>query len=54
MEKTRILENMHDVAAMQAAGLITVIPAMDGKNAVNCPFFEPSIVFEHQGKLSSG
>src|ERR687891_1225209 len=52
--KARILENMHDVAAMQAAGLITVIPAMGGKHVVNCPFFEPSTVFEHQGKLSSG
>ena len=52
--KARILENMHDVAAMQAAGLITVVPAMGGKHVVNCPFFEPSTVFEHQGKLSSG
>ena len=52
--KARILENMHDVAAMQAAGLITIIPAMGGKHVVNCPFFEPSTVFEHQGKLSSG
>jgi hypothetical protein len=52
--KARILENIHDVAAMQAAGLITVIPAMGGKHVVNCPFFEPSTVFEHQGKLPSG
>lgn len=52
--KARILENMHDVAAMQSAGLITVVPAMGGKHVVNCPFFEPSTVFEHQGKLSSG
>jgi hypothetical protein len=52
--KARILENMHDVAAMQAAGLITVVPAMGGKHVVNCPFFEPSTVFEHQSKLSSG
>src|SRR5215203_2029851 len=49
--KARILENMHDVAAMQAAGLITVVPAMGGKHVVNCPFFEPSTVFEHQSKL---
>ena len=52
--QARILENMHDVAAMQAAGLITVVPAMGGKHVVNCPFFEPSTVFEHQIKLSSG
>src|SRR5919108_4905286 len=50
--KARILENIHDVAAMQAAGLITVVPAMGGKHVVNCPFFEPSTVFEHQSKLS--
>src|SRR5918999_3080640 len=52
--QARILENVHDVAAMQAAGLITVVPAMGGKHVVNCPFFEPSTVFEHQSKLSSG
>jgi len=52
--KARILENMHDIAAMQEAGLITVVPAMEGKHVVNCPFFEPSTVFEHQSKLSSG
>jgi hypothetical protein len=52
--KARILENMHDVAAMQEAGLITVVPAMEGKHVVNCPFFEPSTVFEHQSKLLSG
>jgi hypothetical protein len=51
--KARILENIHDVAAMQAAGLITVVPAMGGKHVVNCPFFEPSTVFEHQIELSS-
>jgi hypothetical protein len=39
---------------MQASGLITVVPAMGGKHIVNCPFFEPSTVFEHQGKLLSG
>ena len=48
--KARILENIHDVTAMQKAGLITVVPAMEGKHVVNCPFFEPSTVFEHQSK----
>ena len=52
--KARILENMHDVAAMQEAGLITVVPAMGGKHVVNCPFFEPSTIFEHQSKPLSG
>jgi hypothetical protein len=51
--KARILENMHDVAAIQEAGLITVVPAMSGKHVVNCPFFEPTTVFEHQGKLAA-
>ena len=51
--KARILENIHDVAAMQKAGLITVVPAMEGKHVVNCPFFEPSTVFEHQSKSTS-
>lgn len=51
--KARILENIHDVAAMQEAGLITVVPAMEGKHVVNCPFFEPSTVFEHQSKSTS-
>jgi type II secretory pathway pseudopilin PulG len=51
--KARILENIHDVAAMQKAGLITVVPAMGGKHVVNCPFFEPSTVFEHQSKSTS-
>jgi hypothetical protein len=32
---------------MQEAGLITVVPAMEGKHVVNCPFFEPSTVFEN-------
>jgi hypothetical protein len=54
LSKARILENIHDVAAMQEAGLITVVPAMGGKHVVNCPFFEASTVFEHQGKLPSG
>jgi hypothetical protein len=45
-----VKEISHHVAAMQQAGLITVVPAMGGKHVVNCPFFEPSTVFEHQSK----
>jgi hypothetical protein len=51
--KARILENIHDVTAMQKAGLIIVVPAMGGKHVVNCPFFEPSTIFEHQSKSTS-
>jgi hypothetical protein len=33
---------------MQQAGMITIVPAHGGMHAVNCPFFDPSTVFEHQ------
>jgi hypothetical protein len=52
--QARVLETVSDIAAMQQAGLITVTPAMEGKHVVNCPFFEPSTVFEHQSKPLSG
>jgi hypothetical protein len=51
--QARVLETLDDIAAMQQAGLITITPAMDGKHVVNCPFFEPSTVFEHQSKSTS-
>jgi hypothetical protein len=50
--QARVLETLDDIAAMQQAGLITITPAMNGKHVVNCPFFEPSTVFEHQSKSS--
>jgi hypothetical protein len=51
--QARILETVDDIAAMQQAGLITITPAMDGKHVVNCPFFEPSTISEHQSKSTS-
>jgi hypothetical protein len=51
--QARVLETLDDIAAMQQAGLITITPAMNGKHVVNCPFFEPSTVFEHQSKSTS-
>jgi hypothetical protein len=48
--QARVLETLDDIAAMQQAGLITITPAMEGKHVVNCPFFDPSTVFEHQSK----
>lgn len=51
--QARVLETLDDIAAMQQAGLITITPAMDGKHVVNCAFFEPSTVFEHQSKSTS-
>ena len=49
--QARLLETVSDIAAMQQAGLITVTPAMDGKHIVNCPFFNPETVFEHQSQM---
>ena len=53
--KARVLEIVNDITAMAQAGIISVTPAMNGTHVVNCPFFEPSTVFEHQSKpISSG
>jgi hypothetical protein len=51
--QARILETVQDIAASQQAAMITITPAMDGKHVVNCPFFEPSTIFEHQSKSAS-
>jgi hypothetical protein len=51
--QARVLETLDDIGAVQQAGLITITPAMDGKHVVNCPFFEPSTVFEHQSKSTT-
>jgi hypothetical protein len=48
--KARVLETVNDITAMAQAGIIAVTPAMNGTHVVNCPFFEPSTVFEHQSK----
>lgn len=48
--KAHILETLSDITAMQQAGMLTVIPAFEGKHVVNCPFFDPSTVLQHQSK----
>jgi hypothetical protein len=48
--KARVLETLDDMVAAQKVGMITTTPAMGGKHVVNCPFFEPSTVFEHENK----
>ena len=52
--KARVLETVNDIAAMAQAGMISITPAMNGTHVVNCPFFEPSTIFEHQSKPTTG
>ncbi len=49
--QARILETMGDIVSLQQAGLITVKPAMNGTNVVNCPFFDTETVFQHKSKV---
>jgi hypothetical protein len=48
--QARVLENMQDVNAMLTNGSITLMPAMEGKHVVNCPFFDVETVMEHMSK----
>ena len=48
--EARVLETVNDITAMAQAGMISITPAMNGTHVVNCPFFEPSTIFEHQSK----
>jgi hypothetical protein len=48
--KARLLETVNDINVMAQTGIISITPAMNGIHIVNCPFFEPSTVFEHQSK----
>jgi hypothetical protein len=48
--EARVLETVKDITAMAQAGMISITPAMNGTHVVNCPFFDPSTVFEHQSK----
>jgi hypothetical protein len=52
--KAKVLETVNDITAMAKAGMISITPAMNGTHVVNCPFFEPSTVFEHQSKPAIG
>jgi hypothetical protein len=51
--EARVLETVKDITAMAQAGMISITPAMNGTHVVNCPFFDPSTVFEHQSKPTS-
>ena len=51
--QARVLETVNDITAMAQAGMISITPAMNGTHVVNCPFFEPSTVFEHQSNPST-
>lgn len=46
--QAKVLENQKDINTMLQEGLITLIPAMEGRHIVNCPFFDVETVFEHQ------
>ena len=52
--KARVLETVNDITAMAQAGMISITPAVNGTHVVNCPFFDPSTVFEHQSKPNTG
>jgi hypothetical protein len=46
--QAKILENQNDINMMLQRGLITLMPAMEGRHVVNCPFFDEETIFEHQ------
>jgi hypothetical protein len=49
-QQARVVQTMSDLHQMIKAGLIQIIPALEGKHIVNCPFFDQSTVlkFRHQ------
>jgi hypothetical protein len=46
--QARVLENLNDINMMLQKGLITLMPAMEGRHIVNCPFFDLETISEHQ------
>lgn len=48
--QVRVLQTLSDIAIMQSSGVIGVMPAMDGKHVVNCPFFDEETVLKHKSK----
>jgi hypothetical protein len=46
--QARVLENLNDINMMLQKGLITLMPAMEGRHIVNCPFFDAETITEHQ------
>ena len=51
--KATVLETLDDVISMQKSGMLTIIPAMEGKHIVNCPFFDQSTIVEHMSSKYS-
>jgi hypothetical protein len=48
--QARVLQTLSDIATMQSSGAIEIVPAMDGKHVVNCPFFDEETVLKHKSK----
>jgi hypothetical protein len=48
--QARVLQTLSDIAIMQSSGAIKIMPAMDGKHVVNCPFFDEETVLKHKSK----
>jgi hypothetical protein len=45
--QARVLENQNDINMMLQRGLITLMPAMEGRHVVNCPFFDEETISDH-------
>lgn len=48
--QARVLQTLSDIATLQSSGAIGIMPAMDGKHVVNCPFFDEETVLKHKNK----
>ncbi len=46
--KARVLETLNDLSQAQQAGLIKIMPVLQGKHIVNCPFFDQETVLKHK------
>jgi hypothetical protein len=46
--QAKVLQNLDDINMMLQRGLITLMPAMEGRHIVNCPFFDEETISEHQ------
>ena len=46
--QAKVLQNQNDINMMLQRGLITLMPAMEGRHIVNCPFFDEETISEHQ------
>ncbi len=50
--QARVLQDQNDINMILQKGLITLMPAMEGKHIVNCPFFDVETISEHQKGFS--